>query len=93
MVFSKISRRASFSEGMPVSRARVMFSAARSSGRPTRLLRSAEVVNSSISLPVWRDMPRRMAPAAAAASTPAASKASGLRKASIRPISSGEAAL
>ena len=35
-----------------------MLIAARSSGRPTRLLRTASVTNSSISLPTWRVMPR-----------------------------------
>ena len=42
---------------------------ARSSGRPSRLLRSALVTNSSISLPTCRVMPRMMAPAAMSSST------------------------
>ena len=49
---------------MPASRPRAMLIAARSSGRPSRLLRSASVTNSSISLPTWRVTPRTMAPAA-----------------------------
>ncbi|MCY1425117.1 hypothetical protein D9M71_408990 [compost metagenome] len=60
--------------------------AARSSGRPSRLLRSASVTNSSISLPAWRVTPRTMAPAASSGLVPLAAKASGLRKAAIRPI-------
>ena len=58
LVSAKNSRRAAFSDGTPVSRPRAMLIAARSSGRPTRLLRSASVTNSSISLPTWRVMPR-----------------------------------
>ncbi|MNZ44331.1 hypothetical protein D3C78_619610 [compost metagenome] len=73
--------------GMPVSRPRARLIAARSSGRPSRLLRSASVTNSSISLPSWRVVPRTMAPAASSALSPPSAKASGLRKASIRPIS------
>ena len=41
-------------EGIPVSRPRARLMVARSSGRPSRLLRSASVTNSSISLPTWR---------------------------------------
>ena len=47
---------------MPVSRPRAMLIAARSSGRPSRLLRSASTMNSSISLPRSIVMPRTMAP-------------------------------
>ena len=47
-----------------MSRPRARLMVARSSGRPSRLLRSALVTNSSISLPCWRVMPRMMAPAA-----------------------------
>ncbi|MCY1418252.1 hypothetical protein D9M71_338060 [compost metagenome] len=85
-VISKNSRRAWFSEGMPASRPRAMLIAGRSSGRPSRLLRSASVTNSSISLPSWRVRPRTMAPAASSGVGPLAAKASGLRKAAIRPI-------
>ncbi|MCY1296700.1 hypothetical protein D9M69_371690 [compost metagenome] len=60
--------------------------AARSSGRPTRLLRRASVTNSSISLPTVRVSPRTMAPAASSALGPLAAYARGLRKAAIRPI-------
>ncbi|MCY1218714.1 hypothetical protein D9M72_306630 [compost metagenome] len=49
-----------------------MLIAARSSGRPTRLLRRASVTNSSISLPTVRVTPRTMAPAAASAVGPLA---------------------
>ncbi|MNE48240.1 hypothetical protein D3C80_1426900 [compost metagenome] len=70
---------------MPVSRPRAMFSAGRSSGRPSRLLRSASVTNSSISLPSWRVTPRMIAPAASSAVAPLPANASGLRKAAIRP--------
>ena len=66
---------------------------ARSSGNPSRLLRSALVTNSSISLPAWRVMPRMMAPAATSASMgllpPLFVNWTGLRKPSIRPIWSG----
>jgi hypothetical protein len=75
--------------GAPVSRARAMFKAARSSGKPTRLLRSASLMNSSISLPTWRDMPRTTSPIASASSmVPSLSNATGLRKAWISPMSS-----
>ena len=74
-------------DGMPVSRPRAMLMVARSSGRPSRLLRSASVTNSSISLPSWRVVPRTMAPAASSGVGPLAANASGLRNASIRPIS------
>ncbi|MNR22909.1 hypothetical protein D3C85_1398920 [compost metagenome] len=50
-VNSKNCSRAWFSVGMSVSRPRARFSAPRSNGSPTRLLRSASVINSSISLP------------------------------------------
>ncbi|CAB4332083.1 unannotated protein [freshwater metagenome] len=42
-----------------------MFKVAKSSGKPSKLLRSAPVTNSSISLPVWLAIPRTMLPAAA----------------------------
>ena len=58
---------------------------ARSSGRPSRLLRSALVTNSSISLPTWRVMPRMMAPAISFGNR-APSNSIGLRKPSIRPM-------
>jgi hypothetical protein len=65
-----------------------MFSVARSSGRPTRLLRSASTMNSSISLPTWRDMPRMMLPmASASVSVPFMVNSTGFRKAWIRPMS------
>ena len=64
----EVRARASFSEGTPVSRPRARLMVARSSGRPSRLLRSALVTNSSISLPTWRVMPRMMAPAAMSSS-------------------------
>ena len=84
-------RRTSLSGAMPSLRARVMFRVARSRGRPTRLLRSASVTNSSISSPRWFTMPRMTAPAPAlASSTPAVPpsvKAIGLRNASIREMS------
>ncbi|MCY1284044.1 hypothetical protein D9M70_329370 [compost metagenome] len=71
-----------------MSRPRAILIAARSSGRPSRLLRSAPVTNSSISLPSWRVVPRTMAPAACSGvSVPFWSNSSGLRNASIRPIS------
>ena len=57
LVLALISRRTSFSGGMPSLRARAMLIAGRSSGRPSRLLRSVSVTNSSISLPVWSDEP------------------------------------
>ncbi|MNR22250.1 hypothetical protein D3C85_1391930 [compost metagenome] len=63
-----------------------MLMAPRSSGSPTRLLRSAPVMNSSISLPTCRVMPRMMAPAAASASS-ALPNSTGLRKAWIKPMS------
>ena len=44
-------RRAALSDGTPVSRPRARLMVARSSGRPSRLLRSALVTNSSIWLP------------------------------------------
>ncbi|MCY1290903.1 hypothetical protein D9M68_710610 [compost metagenome] len=72
---------------MPASRPRAMLMVARSRGSPSRLLRSASVTNSSISLPCWRVVPRTMAPAAASASAPLSANASGLRKAAIKPIS------
>ena len=56
-VCAKICRRNSFSGGMPASRARVMLIVGRSSGRPSRLLRSVSVTNSSSSLPTWSDEP------------------------------------
>ena len=65
----RTARRAALSDGTPVSRPRARLMVARSSGRPSRLLRSALVTNSSISLPTWRVMPRMMAPAAISAST------------------------
>jgi hypothetical protein len=59
-----ISLRKLFSDGTPASRARVMLIVGRSSGRPSRLLRSASATNSSSSLPIWSDMPMAIAPAA-----------------------------
>ncbi|MNI02684.1 hypothetical protein D3C73_555700 [compost metagenome] len=78
-----------FSDGIPVSRPRARLIAARSSGRPSRLLRSASVTNSSISLPTWRVMPRMIAPAATSASWSMLAKASGFKNAWIRPIGAG----
>ncbi|MCY1496690.1 hypothetical protein D9M68_306310 [compost metagenome] len=72
---------------MPVSRPRAMLMVARSSGRPSRLLRRASVTNSSISLPCWRVVPRMMAPAACSGVRPLLANSSGLRKAATRPIS------
>ena len=66
---SKKSRRAAFSDGTPASRPRARLMVARSSGRPSRLLRSALVTNSSISLPTCRVMPRMMLPAATLSAT------------------------
>jgi hypothetical protein len=80
-VSAKNCLRASFSDGTPASRARAMLIAARSSGRPSRLLRSAPVTNSSISLPTCRDMPRKTLPAAASGEEYPALYAGGLRKA------------
>ena len=57
---------------MPVSRPRAMLSTARSSGVPSRLLRSASVTNSSIWLPTVRVTPRTMAPVASAGVGPLA---------------------
>jgi hypothetical protein len=51
------------------------------------LLRSATVTNSSISLPTSRVVPRTMAPTAASGVAPVAANMSGLRNASISPIS------
>ena len=71
-----------------------MLIVARSSGRPSRLLRRAPVTNSSISLPTWRVMPRTIEPAAASGLSvpagPPSLKASGLRKPSISPMSLSE---
>jgi hypothetical protein len=68
-----------------------MLIVARSSGRPTRLLRSAPVTNSSISLPRWRVMPRTIEPAAASGESvlpaPSSLKASGFRNPSMSPMS------
>ncbi len=87
-VISKNSARAAFSDGIPVSRPRARLMEARSSGRPSRLLRSASVLNSSMALPIWRVVPRTMAPAASSGVRVSSwSNASGLRKASISPIS------
>ena len=56
----------------PASRPRAMLMAGRSSGRPSRLLRTASVTNSSISLPTWRVTPRTMAPVASSGVGPLA---------------------
>ena len=61
---AKNERRAALSVGMPVSRARAMLSVARSSGRPSSLLRRASVTNSSSSLPTWRRHAAHESPAA-----------------------------
>ena len=53
--------------------------------QPNRLLRSASVTNSSISLPTVRVTPRTMAPTACSGVGPLAAKASGLRKAAMSP--------
>ena len=90
-LLAKKAARASLKLGIPVSRARAMLSVGKSNGKPTRLLRSASVTNSSISLPVWRDKPRMMAPVAASTLTctpPNTSNASGFRKAAIKPCGS-----
>ncbi len=52
------------SEGTPVSCPRAMLRAARSRGRPSTLLRSVLVTNSSSSAPTWSVMPMAMLPAA-----------------------------
>ena len=82
---AKNCSRALLSDGTPVSRPRAILIAARSRGSPTRLLRKAPVTNSSISLPVCRVMPRMIEPAMTSAS--ALPNSTGLRKASIRPMS------
>ncbi len=88
-VVSKSWRRNTLSVGTPSERARAMLSVARSSGRPSRLLRSVSTMNSSISLPGWSDIPIRMPPAAFSevSVAPLASRlnSGGLRK----PSSSG----
>ena len=64
LVVAWICRRVPFSDGTPASRARAMFRAGRSSGRPSRLLRSVSVTNSSSSLPTCDEEPIATDPAA-----------------------------
>ena len=49
---------------MPSERPRAMLIVAKSRGRPSRLLRSVSVTNSSSSLPTSSDIPMMMLPAA-----------------------------
>src|SRR4051794_1764395 len=63
-VLANNCRRRLLSGGTPASRARAMLIVARSRGRPSRLLRSVSVTNSSSSLPTWSDDPMTMLPAA-----------------------------
>ena len=66
-----------------------MFSVAKSSGKPSRLLRSVSTMNSSSSLPTWSDEPITMLPAAASGlsvpAVPPLKNAGGFKK----PLSNG----
>ena len=82
-VASQKVRRASCRVGDPVSRARAMLIAARSSGRPSRLSRRVGMTNSSIPLPVWPAMPWMTAAAPSSGwSRPSSVNSAGFRNAS-----------
>src|SRR5262249_16483045 len=66
-VCANSSRRAGFRPGMPAVRRGGILMAGRGSGRPTRVLRTDEVTNSSSSLPTCFERPLIRLPAACAA--------------------------